>query len=200
MNLYSAYFAMWLTTDIFGLGVPGEHHIIPQAIWNKKNKNPISFSKAAQNIFDSFTIFDPDHGNTKAHIAYSDAVRNMVEDYLQKTGIDPEEMTKKQAEDLMKKVQNSNNPQIKNFLDDIKVKQKTWFKCKFKLPFGKAFTGVAGALSIFPGILEDIENIKKSLDTGQTLEQVLAEKYKDSPTIITTFGVVENPWYGQEFF
>ncbi len=199
LNLYAGYFAMWLATDPLGLASPGSHHIIPQAVWNSNRANPIGFSSEVQRIFDQARMADPEHGYTRGHRAYNAAIRETAENYIRSLGIRSRDLTPDHARELIRRVRTSTNPNIQNYLNEIRERQRSFgreLRSRLRFPASRLFTGLLNGLSFIPGILEDLERFARWRNSDLTMDQILAEEFHDSPTLITPYGVIENPWYG----
>ena len=96
------------------------HHIIPKSIWEPGKTDPITFSQAAQDVFENGKIDAPYHfGYKNPHSTYSAEVRKEVEKYLADHGICPLNMDEQQAKGLVDAIKNSDNKIIKGFLKGI---------------------------------------------------------------------------------
>jgi RHS repeat-associated protein len=92
------------------LGLAG-HHVFPQA--NYRN-----YSDAAKDVFDKSTIATKGrHGWSKAHSAYNAATRELSQNYCRASDVSPEKMTAEQAKDLLRLIEESRDPRIRDFLE-----------------------------------------------------------------------------------
>lgn len=80
-------------------------------------------SAEAFNFFEGATTgpLDPPHKNfnNRAHIAYNDTVRQMLDEFIAKNQIDPARMTRQQAFQFKELVRGSQIPEISTFLRNV---------------------------------------------------------------------------------
>lgn len=93
------------------------HHWV-KIVFKKRN-----FPDKVKVFFDdarSGPLADPSANyNTKGHMAYNDAVEELLDEFLKKNGITEEQMTLPQAEEFLQEVQSSRVPAIRNFVFKI---------------------------------------------------------------------------------
>jgi RHS repeat-associated protein len=120
LNLY-AYAANRPTyyVDPFGLAPVG-HHYVPRIV-----RGMPGLSTDAAAVFEATTTGPLDLPNLNQpgyngpHRAYDQAVRNLFDDYIARTRIDPSKMTAAEASAFIDQVRSSRNPVIRSFLDDV---------------------------------------------------------------------------------
>lgn len=95
------------------------HHYFPQTFFRNT-----PMSKEAFKVFNDATTgpIPGGHGWSKEHAAYSQAVGELWNNWIKARGIDPSQMTARQAEDFLTAIQKSDDPAIRNFLKGIAEK------------------------------------------------------------------------------
>ena len=91
------------------------HHWIPRQLYRKE-----PFSKETKRVFDkssSGALADPSvNFNDEDHRAYTDAVKKLLDAFLERNNITEEQMTPAQAEDFVQEVKGSGDPVIRKFV------------------------------------------------------------------------------------
>jgi RHS repeat-associated protein len=108
--------------DPSGLAPVG-HHYVTGPIRTAKG-----LSKEARLVFDKCTTGPfPDHVFDAAHRAYSASVEGLWSRYLKQTGIQVDKMTGSEADRFVNLIRSSNNPAIRNFLQDAEERASKYF-------------------------------------------------------------------------
>ena len=93
---------------------------MPQSLYN----GVPNLSVPAWNIFNSATTGQlSNHGWSKEHKQYNEAVRDLWDNYLRTNRIDPSKMTAEQANRFLDQIKNATDPRIKDFLRDVHNKR-----------------------------------------------------------------------------
>ncbi|GEM_PF-674141 len=98
----------------------GGHHEIPRAVWGKD-----ALPTEARMVFDQ-AVTGPEpgrHGWSREHFHYSRAVDELYKKWKVDNNIDCNKMTKQQAEEFVRKVEDSSDPRIRDFNRRIYMKQ-----------------------------------------------------------------------------
>lgn len=102
-------------TDFEGLD---EHHIVPRSLFNNIGlENP-----ETRRVFDRSTITVPQHGWSRSHWQYNNAVRELFNDFCRNRSIEPKAMTPPQAKLFVMKVWNSMDPRIRGFNTNLMMR------------------------------------------------------------------------------
>jgi len=90
----------------------GGHHIAPKGVYRK-----YPFKPETLRVFDNARTgsLKGGHGWSPEHGAYNLAVREALEQYLEKNNIKPTEMTPEQAQEFIFKIIGSRDPRIRDF-------------------------------------------------------------------------------------
>jgi len=95
------------------------HHWMTKKIFTKRN-----FSDAVKEFFDdslSGALADPSvNYNTKEHRQYDDALNELLDKYLKRKNITEEQMTIEHAQEVLREIENSTDPRIRDFNAKIK--------------------------------------------------------------------------------
>lgn len=97
------------------------HHELPQAIYKK-----LPLPEETRKVFDEATtgpIPSRGHRWDSAHRDYNEAVGELIENFMAKNNVRPEQMTPEQAESLLKAVRESPDPRIGNYNKGIRMLQ-----------------------------------------------------------------------------
>lgn len=89
------------------------HHFLPQAVWRKLPLPP-----ETRKIFDQETsghLHIRGHENDKAHREYSKATEEFMDQFMKENNIKPEEMTPDQARSMLRGIEESQDPRIRNY-------------------------------------------------------------------------------------
>jgi hypothetical protein len=89
------------------------HHFLPQALWRK-----LPLAPETRKVFDKETsghLHIRGHANDKAHRDYSDATEELMDRFMNEHNIKPEDMTPDQARSLLKTIEESQDPRIRNY-------------------------------------------------------------------------------------
>ena len=89
------------------------HHFLPQALWRK-----LPLAPETRKVFDQETsghLHIRGHANDKAHRDYSDATEELMDRFMNEHNIKPEDMTPDQARSLLKTIEESQDPRIRNY-------------------------------------------------------------------------------------
>jgi RHS repeat-associated protein len=99
------------------LGLLG-HHVVPKAVYTGAG-----VSSDAATVFDAATTgWKPGtapHGWSKGHKAYNEAVGEILESYLDEAGKEASELTAAEAQAIVDRVLKSQDPAVKEFLDQL---------------------------------------------------------------------------------
>jgi hypothetical protein len=89
------------------------HHFLPQALWRRLPLVP-----ETRKVFDKETsghLYIKGHENDKAHREYSKAIEEFMDQFMKENNIKPEEMTPDQARSMLKAIEESQEPRIRNY-------------------------------------------------------------------------------------
>jgi hypothetical protein len=113
-------------------------------------------SDEAKAIFLSVTTGSiPGGHNGTGHKVYSDAVGELLQDFMKEKGIDPAKMTAAQAREFVNVVAASTNPKIADF--NRKIMQKILTDRMQKLAMKRLFKWVPGSTLVFVATAETME-------------------------------------------
>jgi len=102
------------------------HHWVPKKLWKKE-----PFSNETKAVFNNATfgaLADPSvNFNDAEHRAYNDAVKKLLDAFLERNNITKEQMTPAQAEEFVREVKGSTDPMIRNFVLKIEREALKYF-------------------------------------------------------------------------
>ena len=103
------------------------HHWVPRVVFEERK-----FSKQTREVFEKWTsgpLADPTvNYRTTEHIAYEDAVNELLDDFLKRKGITEEEMTPAHAREFVGEVLSSSDPRIKKFRTKIQQQARRYMR------------------------------------------------------------------------
>lgn len=97
------------------------HHELPQALYKK-----LPLPAETRKVFDEATtgpIPTRGHRWDNAHREYNETVEKLMNDFMTKNDIQPDQMTPQQAQALLKAVRESSEPRISNYNKGIRMLQ-----------------------------------------------------------------------------
>ena len=89
------------------------HHFLPQALWRK-----LPLAPETRQVFDKETsghLYIKGHENDKAHREYGKATEEFMDQFMKENNIKPEEMTPDQARSMLRGIEQSQDPRIRNY-------------------------------------------------------------------------------------
>lgn len=96
------------------------HHFLPQTLWRK-----LPFSDQVKKVFEEAKTGSLHfvHGWDEPHARYNEATKELLERFMQRHNIQPEQMTVDQARSVVKEIHESRDPRIRNFNMKIRLRE-----------------------------------------------------------------------------
>ncbi len=99
----------------------GGHHFLPRAVYQR-----LELPAETRKVFDDATTgpLRVVHGWDEPHANYNAATNDLLDRFMKTNNIDPERMTPDQARSLLKEIQESHDPRIRNFNMRIRFREQ----------------------------------------------------------------------------
>ncbi|QQR72272.1 MAG: RHS repeat-associated core domain-containing protein [Holophagales bacterium] len=155
-------------TGLAGVG----HHYVPVSVFSEIP----GLSPEATAVFDKATtgpLTKPNWnvGFTKQHIAYNNAARNLLKDYMTRNGITPSAMTADEAATFVAEIRAQEGPVIHDFLQNVEQAAARYAAEEASAVEASALAGACRGVGRALGIIGFVPMILDAWDRAQLIEE-----------------------------